>query len=293
MTDKVRKFAIGVVVVFGLSFGAAHADDQSRELSFQNGFVQQADIQLSQSDEDANDPLEGVNRAIFSFNEGIQEFVLRPIANTYNATVPATGRKAVKNMFDNLSSPITFVNDVLQFEFERALQTLTRAIINTFFGAAGMMDLAGDMGMEGHKEDFGQTLAVWGVGEGFYVVLPVFGPSNPRDAVGKLLVDSYFDPLGYYLDNVDAEEVHLTLDAVDGLLEFADVVEELDQIKKTSVDYYAAIRSLYRQKRKAEISNGQNLDLPPIPDLAPEIRSELNPDGTLDSSFASLEKATN
>jgi len=105
-----------------------------------------------------------------------------------------------------------------------------------------------------------------------------------------LLVDSYFDPLGYYLDNVDADEVDLALDVVDGLLEYADVVEDLDQIRKTSVDYYAAIRSLYRQKRRAEISNGQNLDLPPIPDLAPEFRSGLTPGGELDSSFAKLEQ---
>lgn len=276
----------------GTSLGAAQADDsQSRELSYPDGFISPAGIELSQADDDANDPLESVNRVIFSFNEGVQDIVLRPIANTYNATVPATGRKAIKNVFDNLSSPITFVNDVLQFEFERALQTLTRTVINTFFGMGGMADLAGDMGIEKHNEDFGQTLAVWGVGEGFYVVLPVLGPSNPRDAIGRLLVDSYFDPLSYYLENIDEEEIDLALDVVDGLLEYADVIEELDQIKKTSVDYYAAIRSLYRQKRKAEIANGQNLDLPPIPDLAPEIRSQLLPGGAHDAAaYVSLEE---
>lgn len=247
-------------------------------------------MQLSEADDTGNDPLESVNRAIFSFNEGVQEGLLRPIANTYNSTVPLTGRKAIKNMFNNLSSPITFVNDLLQFEFERALVTFTRTFINTFVGMGGMADAATEMGIPKHSEDFGQTLAVWGMGEGFYVVLPILGPSNPRDAIGRLLVDSYFDPLGYYLDNIDADEVNLTLDVVDGLLEFADVVEELDQIKRTSVDYYAAIRSLYRQKRKAEISNGQNLDLPPIPDLSPEIRSELLPGGGVDTSFAKLEQ---
>jgi len=290
LTGRFRNFAGSAILGMGLCLGSAQADDQVRELSFQNGLIAQADIQLSQVEDEGNDPLESVNRAIFSFNEGVQQVILRPVVDVYNSTVPATGRRAIKNMFNNLSTPIILANDLLQFEFERALVTFMRGFINTFFGMAGMADMAGEMGFERHKEDFGQTLAVWGVGEGFYVVLPILGPSNPRDAIGRLLVDSYFDPLGYYLDNVDADEVDLALDVVDGLLEYADVVEDLDQIRKTSVDYYAAIRSLYRQKRRAEISNGQNLDLPPIPDLAPEFRSGLTPGGELDSSFAKLEQ---
>ncbi len=291
MAGKFRIFAVSVLLATSIAFGSAQADDAARELTDRDGLSQAADIQLSQAEDDTNDPLEDMNRAIFSFNEGVQSALLRPLADVYNSNVPATGRQALKNMFDNLSSPITFVNDILQFEFERALVTFTRAFINTTFGMAGISDLASEMGFEKHQEDFGQTLAVWGVGEGFYVVLPLLGPSNPRDAVGRLLVDGYFDPLSYYLDNIDEEEIDLALDLVDGFLEYADVVEELDQIRKTSVDYYAAIRSLYRQKRNAEISNGQNLDLPPIPDLSPEIRGEMLPNGAIDSSFARLQNA--
>jgi len=291
LAGKFRIFAVSVLLATSIAFGSAQADDAARELTDRDGLSQAADIQLSQAEDDTNDPLEDMNRAIFSFNEGVQSALLRPLADVYNSNVPATGRQALKNMFDNLSSPITFVNDILQFEFERALVTFTRAFINTTFGMAGISDLASEMGFEKHQEDFGQTLAVWGVGEGFYVVLPLLGPSNPRDAVGRLLVDGYFDPLSYYLDNIDEEEIDLALDLVDGFLEYADVVEELDQIRKTSVDYYAAIRSLYRQKRNAEISNGQNLDLPPIPDLSPEIRGEMLPNGAIDSSFARLQNA--
>ena len=291
MAGKFRIFAVSVLLATSIAFGSAQADDAARELTDRDGLSQAADIQLSQAEDDANDPLEDINRAIFSFNEGVQSALLRPLADAYNSNVPATGRQALKNMFDNLSSPITFVNDILQFEFERALVTFTRAFINTTFGMAGISDLASEMGFEKHQEDFGQTLAVWGVGEGFYVVLPLLGPSNPRDAVGRLLVDGYFDPLSYYLDNIDEEEIDLALHLVDGFLEYADVVEELDQIRKTSVDYYAAIRSLYRQKRNAEISNGQNLDLPPIPDLSPEIRGEMLPNGAIDNSFARLQNA--
>ncbi len=291
MAGKFRIFAVSVLLATSIAFGSAQADDAARELTDRDGLSQAADIQLSQAEDDANDPLEDINRAIFSFNEGVQSALLRPLADAYNSNVPATGRQALKNMFDNLSSPITFVNDILQFEFERALVTFTRAFINTTFGMAGISDLASEMGFEKHQEDFGQTLAVWGVGEGFYVVLPLLGPSNPRDAVGRLLVDGYFEPLSYYLDNIDEEEIDLALHLVDGFLEYADVVEELDQIRKTSVDYYAAIRSLYRQKRNAEISNGQNLDLPPIPDLSPEIRGEMLPNGAIDNSFARLQNA--
>ena len=98
--------------------------------------------------------------------------------------------------------------------------------------------------------------------------MPVFGPSSPRDAFGKLVIDSYLDPLGLWLDNTDRDEIIYTLTAAKGLDEYASIVDELNQVKKTSVDYYAAIRSLYRQKRKTEILNGSTLELPPIPDLS-------------------------
>ncbi|MFQ5765701.1 MAG: MlaA family lipoprotein, partial [Rhodospirillales bacterium] len=123
-------------------------------------------------------------------------------------------------------------------------------------------------GVERHDEDFGQTLAVYGVEEGFYLVLPIFGPSNPRDAIGKLGADSYLDPLGLWLDNTDRDEIRYTLAGARGIDQYANIVDELDQVKKTSVDYYAAVRSLYRQKRKTEIHNGSILELPPIPDLS-------------------------
>ncbi len=287
-------FGAAILIWGGAAVGGALADNPGeRLLSDGRDLIATAEAQVSQGADDANDPLEGLNRRIFNFNEGLQEAVLRPIAETYNETVPANGRRALKNAFDNLSEPITFVNNILQGEFERAINTFVRAMINTVFGAAGLMDVAGEMGLESQSEDFGQTLGVWGVGEGFYLVLPVLGPSSPRDALGRFLVDSYFDPLGHYLENIDETEIDIALDVVDGILEYADVVEELDQIKKTSVDYYAAIRSLYRQKRRAEISNGENIDLPPIPDISPEIRGGVPPTVVQDGPIASLDQPKN
>lgn len=217
--------------------------------------------------EDVNDPLEPLNRAIFEFNEVLQDAILRPIAKFYNENVNLTVRQGVSNFLDNLKTPVILANDILQGELNRALQTFGRAFVNSTFGIFGLADVAGELGVHRHTEDFGQTLAVYGMEEGFYLVLPIFGPSNPRDAVGKLLVDPYMDPIGMWLTNTDRDTANYSFGASKGVEEYAGIVDELDQVKKTSVDYYAAVRSLYRQKRKTEIHNGSILELPPIPNL--------------------------
>ena len=225
-------------------------------------------------EETVNDPLESLNRSIFGFNEGLQDWLLRPIAKFYNANVNLMVRQGISDFLDNLSSPVIFANDLLQGEFERALTTFGRAFINTTIGIVGFADVASEFGIERHDEDFGQTLAVYGMGEGFYLVLPIFGPSNPRDAIGKFVIDPYLDPLGLWLGNTDRQNIEYTLAGAEGLDEYAGIVDELNQVKKTSVDYYAAVRSLYRQKRKTEINNGSILELPPIPDLSYDITPE-------------------
>lgn len=217
--------------------------------------------------DNANDPLEPVNRFIFGFNEIFQMVILRPATGMYQHLVPPAVREAIGHLIDNLKTPVILANDILQGEGERAFQTTHRFILNTTLGVGGIMDPATKMGIPKHSEDFGQTLATWGVGEGLYLVLPLYGPSNPRDAVGKLLVDNYFDPLGFYLDNTHRDEAKYARMAVGAVDEYGGVMDDLEQIKKTSVDYYAAIRSMYRQKRKSEIGNGAEVDLPPIPDL--------------------------
>ena len=174
-------------------------------------------------------------------------------------------RSGVSNAIDNISSPVTLVNDILQFELDRALTTIARLVVNTIAGIGGIADVASSIGLEEHSEDFGQTLGSYGVGEGLYLVLPLLGPSNPRDAIGDLVVDPYFDPLGLYLSNTDRDAAGYARTGVSAVSEFAGLMGELSQIKRTSVDYYAAIRSLYRQKRVAEISNGREEDLPAIP----------------------------
>ena len=234
-------------------------------------------VAAAQEDE-VNDPLEPVNRAIFRFNEVVQDALLGPVAHAYNDHVPANVRLGVGNFLTNLSSPVTFVNNVLQGDIKSALHVFVRFLVNSTVGMGGIADVVSEVDGKLRKEDFGQTMGVWGMGEGFYLVLPVFGPSNPRDAVGKFLVDPYFNPFGLWVSNTDQTNVEYSEMALGGVDEYSSVIDELEQIQKTSVDYYAAIRSLYRQKRKSEISNGDNLDLPPIPNLSYDlVPSDFNP----------------
>jgi phospholipid-binding lipoprotein MlaA len=214
-------------------------------------------------EESVNDPLEPLNRVFFQLNEALQVLLLRPAATLYTALTPPPLQKALGNVLDNLKTPVVLANDLLQGEFDRAWQTTQRFAINSTWGVGGMFDRASEMGIEDHGEDFGQTLATWGVGEGFYLVLPFFGPSNPRDAVGKHLVDPFFDPLSLVIAG-SAEHSRVALSATD---EYGGVMNELASVKKTSLDYYAAVRSMYRQKRVNEIANGGDRDVPAIPDL--------------------------
>jgi phospholipid-binding lipoprotein MlaA len=231
-----------------------------------NSGLSESVIEIAQNNSDSenvNDPLESMNRVIFEFNEGLQDYLLRPTAKFYNKNVNETVRKGIGNFLSNLSTPVILANDLLQGNIDRAITTFARMLINSTIGILGLADVATDLGIERHKEDFGQTLGSYGIGEGLYLVLPLFGPSNPRDALGKLFVDSYFDPIGHYA----AQDVNWGITGGNAIDEYSGIVDELNQIKMTSVDYYAAIRSLYRQKRKSEISNGTQIDLPPIPDL--------------------------
>jgi len=234
-----------------------------KNVGFFNEIVEVAANQTYANVDDINDPLESMNRVIFEFNEGLQNYILRPTSNAYNEYVNDVVRKGIGNFLSNISAPVILANDILQGNVDRAITTFVRMLINTTVGIFGLADVAAELGIERHKEDFGQTLGFYGVGEGFYLVLPLFGPSNPRDALGKLFIDSYFDPVGQLV----SQDTNWGITAGSGIDEYSGIVDELNQVKMTSVDYYAAIRSLYRQKRKSEISNGSELELPPIPDL--------------------------
>jgi phospholipid-binding lipoprotein MlaA len=201
-----------------------------------------------------NDPYEQTNRSIFAFDQSVDHAVARPVAVFYNHAVPGPLRDGIHNVLSNLDSPVVFANDLLQGETTRGGQTLGRAIVNTTIGFGGLADVASKIGIPGHDEDFGQTLAVWGAGEGPYLVLPLAGPSNPRDVAG-IGGDVALDPFTYI--NWSTSGLAYALRAGFGVLDLrARNVDNLDQIERTSVDLYATTRSLYRQHRNAEIRNG-------------------------------------
>ena len=206
-----------------------------------------------------NDPLEPFNRAMFELNRGLDTLLLRPAATLYRGFVPPPIQDIVSNFLNNLKAPVILLNDVLQGETDRAVNTLSRFAINTTVGILGFGDPATDMGYPAHKEDFGQTLATWGVDGGPYLVLPILGPSNPRDAVGKV-VDVLTDPVWHYAQNTDKEYLPNERFVAESIDFRARNMEAIDDLERTSLDYYAAVRSLYRQVRADEIKNGETLN---------------------------------
>lgn len=221
-----------------------------------------------------NDPLEFVNRFTFAFNDMVDTLILQPAAATYRFLVPEPVQNGIRNVLRNLNGPVILANDLLQGEFDRAGDTFMRFLINSTIGLAGIFDVASDWGYEYHDEDFGQTLGSWGVGEGFYLVLPILGPSSLRDGVG-MVVDSYMDPWPYVIDYYDLTDdstkdwITIGRRGLEGLDLRARNIETIENIKKDAVDYYARIRTLYRQNREDAIRNGE-LEEIPIPGLSDE-----------------------
>jgi len=227
---------------------------------------------------EANDPYEGFNRTVFQFNRGLDFWIGRPVATAYNDLVPDYGKDRVKNVIDNLREPVNTLNNMFQGQWGRAWNNVQRFAVNSTVGVLGIWQV---LDVEPAPEDFGQTLAVWGSGEGPYLVLPFVGPSNPRDAVG-LVGDAVMDPFNIaawatgagWLDFVGP--ARFTARAVDSR---ARVLKPLDEIERTSVDYYATIRSLYRQNRNDEIRNGKPGQMLPLPDISFEFEDDKTPSG--------------
>jgi len=212
----------------------------------------------------ANDPFESTNREVFAFNQKLDQFVFLPGAESYNSIVPEPARNGVHNFLVNLDLPITFANDVLQGDFDRAGETLGRFGLNTTLGLGGLLDPASDFGIPYHKSDFGITLGTWGVGEGPYLVLPFLGSDPPRDAAGQV-VDIFLDPFTY----VKLRE-HFYWSAGREFFSVLDLrarnVDTVQNLERSSVDYYASVRSLYRQNRNNMINKDQP-DLNNLPNL--------------------------
>ncbi len=220
-------------------------------------------------DPDVNDPYEAMNRKIFEFNRTFDRQIFKPISSAYQFIMPDPLEDGVSNAMRNLREPWVFINDILQLKFKRALTTLTRFTLNTTVGAAGLFKVSDGMGIPYHSEDLGQTLAVWGVKESPYLVIPFIGPSTNRDFVGFA---GYFflDPVTIALVNEGERGLALTRTGVDALDARVRLHDALDELYKED-DPYVVMRSLYLQAQRYQIYDGD----PPADEAEEDFFDEL------------------
>jgi phospholipid-binding lipoprotein MlaA len=198
------------------------------------------------------DPFEPANRKLFAFNQGVERFVLDPMVRGYRFLVPEPARRSLRRAFENLNAPVIVVNDVLQGRFEDAAEAVGCFALNSTVGWAGLFDAAGEMGWEMRPADFGQTLARIGVGSGPYLVLPILGPSTVRDGFGDV-VDQLFHPLSYVLGPGATWYLTGMVGGGTGLAKLDEARDQLQALRESSVDFYAALRSAYLQHRTAQL----------------------------------------
>ena len=199
-----------------------------------------------------DDPYEDFNRQMFAFNEGVDRAIVEPVAHGYRAVTNEPIREGVGNFTSNLGEHLTFVNHVLQGQIPDAGATFGRFVVNTTVGIAGIFDPASAMGMQRTKEDFGQTLGKWGVGPGPYVVLPLLGPSNPRDAFGRG-ADAALNPLNYPEFESD-DEIRMGIAVLGGVNARAGAIEAIEEVRN-QIDPYTTLRRLYGRTREQDIAN--------------------------------------
>lgn len=203
-----------------------------------------------------NDPIEPFNRAIFNVNMFVDTIAIEPLARGYRFAIPKTARHSVSNALDNLKSPVYLANNLIRLDLKESGVILTRFMINSTLGIAGFFDIAEKFGFPLIKNDFGETLAIWGTNEGFYLVIPFMGPSNFRDATG-ILVDNALDPLVWIAQNSkepNAEIYGYIRTGLKALDTREKMLDPIDEIKRSSVDLYAATRTMYRQNRQRQLN---------------------------------------
>ena len=198
------------------------------------------------------DPIEKVNRGIFWFNDHADMYVLEPVARVWHRAVPDPVETSIANFFSNLRFPVVMTNNLLQGKLKPAAIDLSRFMVNTTFGVAGFFDPATGWGLVRHNEDFGQTLGVWGLGPGPYLVLPLLGPSNVRDT-GGLAVDYVLSVYPWAVNSW----VLLPIGAVSAVNTRAQILQEVEDAKQASLDYYIFVRNAYYQRRVALVNDQQ------------------------------------
>jgi len=256
MAQIIRKYIFITIFAFAFQVSANAGSSGSEKLK-------KSDTQSS-----ANECFEGISRAMFSFNHGLDRALFKPIAKGYRA-LPVPVRKGTGNAMSNLRSLLTLSNNILQGDFAKAGNTAGRFLINTTVGILGIWDPASAIGLDEHgKEDFGQTMGVWGSGTGCYFVLPILGPTTTRDAIG-LVGNMFLDPVYQITHNTEISngvvgngnysEHNYYFYRSTGAVDFrAKNIESFDSLEENSIDLYASVKSLYLQDRSRKISNSKS-----------------------------------
>ena len=200
----------------------------------------------------ASDPFEGINRSVYAFNDKADKFVLKPAAKAYNYVLPKPVKKGVNNFFGNLEEPLNVVNNLLQGKFDRALASTFRFTVNSTIGILGLVDVAKTLAVEPAKEDFGQTMAAWGVGPGPYLMLPLLGPSNLRDGFGRFSQSALFYPIDKISDSSSAQLGLSLTSVVSSRVSFLGADELLD----SQLDPYAFLKQAFEQQRIESLYDG-------------------------------------
>ena len=240
-----KKFLISSLISFMLASSVSAGMDENNNLSKKPKAIK--------------DCFEGLNRATFSLNQGLDKVIFKPVAKGYRK-LPSSVRTGTSNALINLSSLVTIPNNILQGEFKTAGVNTGRFVVNTTVGILGLIDVAQKMGFsEYEKEDYGQTLGVWGVGAGCYVVLPVLGPSTLRDTAGSFINvlggDPYYNVSTHGNNEYLNDSLYLKTKVLSGIDFRAKNLESIDNLEKNSMDFYASVRSLYLQDRQQKIAN--------------------------------------
>ena len=240
-----NKFLITFLIAITLTSNVSAGEDGNNSLSKKPGLVK--------------DCFEGINRATFSLNQGLDRVIFKPVAKGYRS-LPTSVRTGTSNALENISSLITIPNNILQGDFKKAGVNTGRFVVNTIVGIIGIFDVAHDMGFpEYEKEDYGQTFGAWGLGAGCYLVLPVLGPSTVRDTAGSFVNILGGDP--YYNASTSGnneylnDNLYMTTKILSGIDFRAKNLESIDNLEMNAMDFYASVRSLYLQDRQRKILN--------------------------------------
>ena len=244
----IRKLTIIITTIFLLAFNANAGSDGELKLS-------------KDQPKNIRDCSEKLNRATFALNQSLDKNIIKPLAKSYRK-LPDPVQRGTSNAVKNISNLITIPNNILQGDIKLAIINSGRLVVNTTIGLLGTIDVANKMGFPKYeKEDYGQTLATWGVGPGCYIVLPVLGPSTIRDTVGSFANvmggDPWYNASVHGNNEFLSEHVYLTSKALSGIDFRAENIEAFDNLETNSIDFYASVKSLYLQDRENKIKNNQ------------------------------------